>query len=825
MKNTGMDADRWQRIEGLFHVALDLPDHQRADYLAAQCPNADLRADVDRLLTAHARTAGFLRDKPTDDDAYPEMKIVGRRIGLYRLVEFIDSGGSGAVYRAVRADREFEQQVAVKLVNRWMVTPLVRRRFLRERQTLADLEHPGITRLLDGGTTDDGIPYLVMEYVPGTRVDRYCSDHVLTVPERLDLFSRICDIVAYAHRNLVVHRDLKPGNIFVTDDGRPKLLDFGIAKLLALPPGSAATTQTLQQMRALTPRYASPEQIRGESITTASDVYSLGVVLYELLTGRPPYRLSARSSYEAERTVCETEPEIPSHAVMKTPDPEEDEADTTRGFPPPESPVRLRSRLKGDLDAIVLKALHKDPADRYGSVTELADDLARHIHGQPVKAHRQSAGYRAAKFVHRNRVAMAAATIVLLVLIAGGVATSLALVREGRAHRLASSEAAQAGAINSFLNEMLSSVDPSRDGRDVRVAAILDRAADDVGSRFDEQPEVTATLRTTIGRSYRALGMLESAAAQLEHALRLREDLLGPSHVATLESLNELGVLRVMQGDFPAADTILQRALRTCQSDLGPDHDHTRSVLSTLAGLRNAQGRSAEAEALLRRLLAAQRRALGETHPESIRTIHNLGLVLYSMQKEEQATWYLRRAVSLHSQVHGPDHIHTIRAKGNLGVLHQGRGELAEAEPLLLDALDGGRRLLSDQHPETMSFLHNVAVLRQRQGRHAEALTLARETLQIAEESLPAGHLKVARFRDHFGACLVDVGRFAKAEEALLDAYETLSSQLESGHPWVQNALSNLVALYEAYGKPEQAAIWQSKLAPSEEETRPAPKP
>jgi serine/threonine-protein kinase len=551
--------------------------------------------------------------------------MVGRRIGPYRLVEYVASGGMCAVYRAERADREFEQQVAIKLVNRWMVTPLVRQRFQRERQTLANLEHPGITRLLDGGTTEDGIPYLVMEYVAGLPIDDYCAQRGLSIADRLGLFREVCEVVAHAHRNLVVHRDLKPGNILVTEDGRPLLLDFGIAKLLELAPEAGAARTTLQQLRALTPQYASPEQIRGEPVTTAADVYSLGVVLYQLLTGRRPYRLTGRSTYDDERTVCETEPRLPSDAVTGGADDAEDDGRDRRL---PEPPARLRHRLRGDLDAIVMTAMEKQPAERYESVSALADDIARYLNGQPVRARHHFMSYRAAKFVRRNIFAVGAAAIVAISVVGGGVAASIGLVREARAHRLAHEEATEAEAINRFLNEMLSSVDPGRDGRDVRVAEILDRAAQDVGSRFGDRPEVQAALRTTIGRCYRALGMLEPAAVHLESALELREALRGAEHRETVESLNELAILRIMQGDLSTAEELLEDALASARRQLDRRDELLLSILSSLAGLRNVQARLPEAEELLRELLDVQHRTLAETHPDTIRTIHNLALVL-----------------------------------------------------------------------------------------------------------------------------------------------------------------------------------------------------
>jgi serine/threonine-protein kinase len=810
---TPVEADtpsRWQQIEELFHAALAMPVGARPGYLAGACQDASIRRQVDRLLKAQARAKGFLRADDGPEGSGPdEAAMVGRRIGPYRLVEYVARGGMGAVYRAERADREFEQQVAIKLVNRWVVTPLVRRRFLRERQMLATLQHPGITRLLDGGTTEDGIPYLVMEYVAGLPIDACCAQHGLAIADRLGLFREVCEVVAYAHRNLVVHRDLKPGNILVTEDGRPTLLDFGIAKLLALEPEAGIAATTLQQLRALTPQYASPEQIRGEPVTTAADVYSLGVVLYELLTGCRPYRLTGRSTYEDERTICETAPKLPSDAVRgRAGDAEDDGRDRRL----PEPPARLRHRLRGDLDAIVMKAMEKQPAGRYESVTALADDVARYLNGQLVRARHHSVGYRGVKFVRRNVAAVCAAAIVAISVVGGGVAASIGLVREARAHRLAHEEAAEAAAINRFLTEMLSSVDPVRDGRDVRVAEILGRAADDVGSRLGDRPEVQAALRTTIGKCYRALGMLEPAAVHLESALELREALRGAEHRETVESLNELAILRIMQGDLSAAEKLLEEALASARRQFDQRDELFLSTLSNLAALRNVQGRFPEAEVLLRQVIDAQRQTLEETHPDTIRTINNLALVLHRQDKNEQAEMYCRRGLELHQQVHGPDHVHTIRATGNLGSLLMERGELEEAEPLVLGAHEGSRRLLGDQHPQTINYLHNVAALRHYQGRHEEALALARGALEAAEVSLPRGHLKIARYRDHVGTCLTALGRFDEAEQELLEAHDALRGQVDDRHPYTQHVISGLIQLYEAWGRPAQAAEWRPRL-------------
>jgi serine/threonine-protein kinase len=807
-------SDNWKATEEIFHAALDLPDDERPGYLSRACQDTEIRMEVVRLLAAHAQADGFLRAAPIHDcDTPDESAMLGRRVGPYRLVEYLASGGMGDVYRAERADEEFEHRVAVKLVNRWMVTPAARRRFVRERQTLAHLEHPGITRLLDGGTTEDGIPYLVMEYVDGQPIDAYCAERGLPLADRLRLFCEVCEVVAYAHRNLVVHRDLKPGNILVTEDGRPKLLDFGISKVLADTSDAPTQDATLQQIRALTPQYASPEQIRGEPVTTAADVYSLGVVLYELISGRQPYRLTGRSTYQNERTICERDPKLPSDAVVQGDDGAGYDEFGRPDPPLPEPPSRLRRRLRGDLDAIVMKAMQKQPARRYGSVMALADDVMRHLKRQPIKARHHSRSHRAARFIRRNIAAVLATAVVAVSVVGGGVATSIGLVREAGARRLAQDEAAEAAAINSFLNEMLSSVDPGRDGRDVRVTEILDRAANDVDSRFRDRPEVAAALRTTIGQSYRALGMLGPAAAQLEQAIALREAHRGADHRATLEALNDLGVLRVMQGDLPAAEGLLERALDSGWRQWGESDELVISILSSLAGLRNVQGRLPEAEELLLQLLDGQRRTLGETHPTTIRTIHNLALVLHRQDKDEQAAIYCRRALTLHTQVHGPEHIHTIRARGNLGTLLMEGGALSQAEPLLLGTLEGSQRLLGEQHPETINSIHNLAVLRQYQRRFADALELAQDALMTAEASLPHGHLKIARYRDHEAMCLLALGRFAEAERELLLAYDTMRGQLDDGHPYIQNVVAHLIGLYETWGRPEQEAEWRQRAA------------
>src|SRR5262245_45542230 len=439
-----MDAARWQRIQGVFHRVADCGPAERMAALLAACgSDADLREEVQRLLEADASADGFLEQRAIDSTGGEDVddRRLPDRIGPYRVERSLGRGGMGAVYLAERDDAGFRQTVAIKVVRRGLDGDFILRRFETERQILAALEHPGIARLYDGGTTADGRPYFVMEYVRGQGLLAYCDSRGLAVGERLGLFRRICAAVQFAHQNLVVHRDLKPSNVIVTAEGEPKLLDFGLAKLLA--PGSPddSCTTMVTALRLMTPEYASPEQVRGERVTTASDVYSLGVILYELLTGYRPYRLERHSTAELERAVLEQDPPAPSTAVRgrETPSSTDGEAGPTRalrkvGAPRIVPPARLRRLLRGDLDNIVLKALSKDPARRYASAAELADDLGRYLEGLPVRARPLGRAYRAAKFVRRHRVGMAAATAAAISLLAGfGVAMWQA--RQARAER------------------------------------------------------------------------------------------------------------------------------------------------------------------------------------------------------------------------------------------------------------------------------------------------------------------------------------------------------------------------------------------------------
>jgi non-specific serine/threonine protein kinase/serine/threonine-protein kinase len=515
-----MSSERWQQLEDVFHRALDCRVHDRPAFVAEACgADAALRQEVERLLYAHEHASRFVEQAAADvARVAATVPADERQIGVYRIVRELGRGGMGTVYLGERADAQFQMRVAIKVIKRGMDSDAVLQRFRHERQILACLEHPNIARLLDGGTTAEGVPYFVMEYVDGQRIDEYCRSHRLPILDRLDLFRQVCSAVVYAHQNLVVHRDIKPSNILVTSDRVPKLLDFGIAKLLD-PDGGDLTLATELGRQAMTPQYASPEQLRGDRVTTVSDVYALGVLLYELLVDTRPYEVTDKSADEARQIVVDTEVVKPSAMASRGGDP-----GTSR-------------RLRGDLDTIVVTALRKDPAERYASVALLADDVRRHIEGLPVVARGDSWTYRMGRFVRRHKVGVAAAAAIVISLIGGVIATSwqarVARAERARAERRINDVRKLANSVLFDYHDAIESLPGATAVRERLVTdavAYLDSLAREAGGDPGLQRELAAAytrVGSVLGKPYTAnLGNVKGAMESYEKALRIREALV-----------------------------------------------------------------------------------------------------------------------------------------------------------------------------------------------------------------------------------------------------------------------------------------------------------
>lgn len=733
-----MKPEEWKKVKSIMDECLDLGSDERQFVLDTRCAgDPGLRAEVESLLESYSEAEGEFLEKSIFDR--PAESWTGRQLGLYQIGEIIDEGGMGTVYRAVRAS-DFKKQVAIKLVKRGMDTDFLLKRFRQERQILAALDHPNIARLLDGGATDDGLPYLVMEYVEGTPIVEYSEKHALPQRDRLTLFRDVCSAVQFAHQNLVVHRDLKPGNILVTANGTPKLLDFGIAKLME---PDAATTMT--SIRMLSPECASPEQVKGQPITTASDIYSLGVLLYILLTGQPPYRFETRDFAEIIHVVSKAEPKKPSEM----------------------RPVHT------DLDNITLKAMHKDPARRYASAEQLSEDIRRHLEGLPVVARNDTLSYRAAKFIGRHTAATVAASLAVLSLI-GGMAGTL-----WQAHR-SNVQQQITGAVNDFLrNDVLAQASANRQAsRDIRpdpdlkVRTALDRAAARIEGKFAAQPAVEASIRQTIGEAYEDLGLYPEAQRHIERAVDLRRRTLGEKDSSTLTSLSTLAALLDEQGKWGEAAALGSEVLILRRGELGETNPDTLASMDQLAIAYKHLGKYAQAEPLVSKALDLRRQVLGEENPKTLESMNDLATIYEDQNKFAQAEPLLVKANDIRRRVLGDEHPDTLTGLNNLSVAYAHQGQYKKAAELQSKVLELRRRVLGPEHLLTLASLNNLAAWEMQDGNYAQAEALFTSLLSTRRRILGPDHPDTLLSMNNLGLLYRRQGRYADAEPLFRGALE-----------------------------------------------------
>src|ERR1700693_5855520 len=622
---------RWQKIQSLFEEVVDSGPEERIARLASSCQgDSDLRDSVEALLAADQspedpliNAIGAAAESLLEEH---QDRLLGTRIGPYRVMSILGQGGMSTVYRGERDDSQYQQTVAIKVLHHSILHPRLRSRLHSERHILATLDHPSIARLIDSGDLDDGTPYLVMEHVDGESIDVYSDSRTLFVRERLEMFLQVCTAVQYAHRNLIVHRDIKAANIFVTGDGTAKLLDFGIAKLLAPESLSHTLPVTRLQERILTPENAAPEQVLGRAITTATDIYSLGVLLYTLLTGRSPYRLLSYSQLQLERAICMDDPVRPSQMVISKLSGEKD-ADRSRisdrrGL----SPQRLRTRLSGDLDAIVAMAMRKEPDRRYPSVEALADDLNRHLLGRPVRARQGDWRYNAAKFLRRHLLAVAAvaAAFLGLALFAGAMLWDnhrIELARQATAQ-----ERDRAQQVSAFLVDVFSQADPfNAQGKEPTAEDLLDRGAEKISGNLRLQTEVRAQLLESIGLAYRRQGLSERAIPLFEQAVAIRrqERPLDHGHVAT--ALANLARALTDGGHLISAVADLQQAVELSEADGKARPIETADILVQFGNFAlDAKSDPARASQLFGKALGIYRSAMGNQNLQVAATLNGL---------------------------------------------------------------------------------------------------------------------------------------------------------------------------------------------------------
>jgi tetratricopeptide (TPR) repeat protein len=818
--------DNWEAVKALFEGALAEDPANRSSFLEERCPDASLRAEVERLLSEHDQAGTFLSKSPvqhlsSDEGAEPAPGIshqdgvptvstnasetTERVIGRYHLVRRIGEGGMGEVWLAEQKE-PVRRRVALKLIREGLNTREAMVRFDSERQALALMDHPAIAKVLDAGTTPQGAPYFVMEYVAGIPITDYCDRHKLNTRERLELLAQVCEGVQHAHQKAIIHRDLKPSNILVAEvDGKPvpKIIDFGVAKALAQKL-TADTLFTRAGALVGTPEYMSPEQASsaGEDIDTRTDVYSLGIIFYELLAGGPPIELRKIAFEELLRRLREEDPPKPSTKISMQDRATSSEVARKRQT----EPRALAKQLRGELDSIALKALEKERARRYASAAEFAADIGRYLNNRTVLAVPPSLAYRARKFARRYRVALATTFAFVLVLTAASVISIRQSIRASR-------EAAVAEAVKNFLqNDVLAQASAfaqagpnTKPDPDLKVRTALDRAAQRIEGRFTKQPEVEASIRETIGQAYMDLGLYPEARKHLEGALELRRRVLGPEAPETIETAIRLGFVEFDQSSYGEAEILLSQTVERARRVLGPQNSYTLRAMTNLAGVYRREGKYPQAEAMINEAVEIKRRVLGPENPSTLSSMSVQAEVFDEEGKYAQTETLINQILEIRRRVSGPEHPDTLISMNNLANVYDAEGKYAEAEALHRENLDIRRRVLGPEHPFTLSSMSNLANVYEDEGKYAEAEALARQALDIRRRVLGPEHSITLYSLVTLGVVYMDEGKYAQAEELLTQTLQIRRRVLGPEHYETAKAVYYLGCLAAHRGDKNQA--------------------
>ena len=762
------NADLRLRALAIFEGSLEQTDDRRDAWIAARCDgDAMLAAEVGRLCAADRSASAFL-----ESPAISSRDHRGERFGPFVLEDELGAGGMGRVYSARRVDDTFEQEVAVKLFDQAVRDPVALARFDAERRILARLEHPGIARLIDGGTAEDGTPWVAMELVRGEPITLYCERHRLDVAERVALMIRVCNALEAAHEHGVVHRDIKPGNVLVDEHGKPRVIDFGIAKVLDAGFLDAELPATATQAVPLTPEYASPEQVRGETVGTASDVYALGILLYELLTGTRPYRLTSPSPLELARTVCLTIPPDPSDRVARG------GLAAMQGLP---AARELRRRLRGDLDRIVMTALRKAPKERYASAAGLGRDLERHLTGQPVSARGASRWYRFSRFVQRHQFASIATAAAILILATGLVAVTI------QARRV-QQEAERAEAARDFLSSLILRADPYEVSAEPTLAGALRASLKDIDQRFAGQPQLEADMRYAIGYALQNLGDVATARSQIQHALDYRNQ--HGTALEQAEALDGLGLVGWWESDMAAAEAHFKEALQRIEGDQSPAAKQARvNALTNLGAMLIDAGDFTRSVEYSRKAEQAAE-AAGNIDTETRAMIQgNLGNALTEIEgSEEEALAAFARTEALQREATGEMHPNFAILLNNRALALHGMGRIDEAIEAMRRSVDIRRATLGPSHPQTATALFNLAGLLVSAERAEEAEPFALEAVTVAEGGYEAGHPRIGKAHEMLGRVYNAQGRTEQARQELQAALAIYRAATDVDPAWIERA-------------------------------------
>jgi non-specific serine/threonine protein kinase/serine/threonine-protein kinase len=712
----------------------------------------------------------------------------------YKLIEEIGSGGMGIVYKAEQI-QPVKRIVALKIIKLGMDTKQVVARFKAERQTLAMMDHPNIAKVFDGGATEKGRPYFVMELVRGIPITHYCDKYKLSTRERLELFIDVCQAVQHAHQKGVIHRDLKPSNILVEvheEKVLPRIIDFGIAKATEHRLAEQ-TLFTMQGQLIGTPEYMSPEQaeMSGLDVDSRTDIYSLGVILYELMVGVLPFdpeTLRRASIGEIQRIIREKEPPKASTRLSSLSDTQTEVVERRKT-----DLNSLLRELRGDLDWVAVKAMAKDRTRRYASASELAADIERNLKHEAVLAGPPSRIYRIKKYIRRHRLGMAAAAVMMIAILGGIAGTGIGLLKATRAEKRAIEEAKAAQAVSDFLVDLFEVSDPGEArGNTITAREILDEGAKKITEELSDQPEIQARLLVSLGNVYRRLGLFPQAQPLIKQSLEIRRRTLGDDHLDTINSISTLSVLLYAQGKYPEAEIFFREVLEFRRRELGIDNELTLATLNNLGGALWSQGKEVQAEKYFREALEGSRRLHGNEDKELLIPLNSVGGVLWGQGKYEEAEGYYREALNIGRKHLGNDHPNTLLVLNNLGLVLMAQQKLNEAEICVREALELKRKILGNDHPDTFESMSVMGEILMKQDKIAEAENYIRRALEGKMRTLGPDHLRTLESLENMARIQRELGNLGEAERHFRACLESRRRQLAKDHHFIAESLINL---------------------------------